>query len=705
MLAVALATGCVVPEFERDKYVCDDEHLCEAGLTCVQGACVSGPGGGEGEGEGEAGASGGGDEDVPSDGDGEGEGEGEGGSAGADGEGEGEGEDGGKDGGEGEGEEELPPPLTVRVTATLPDGYPRPASLGVGLVPATAFDAGVPVDRWEGAVLGVSVGEAAPLQPIDVQVDAPAPPRGDDAAYVPLLYQDLDGVDGFTRLDAVIGQAAGVLMQADGARGWLPVGDDNLLPFDVTAVPRPEVLVRGRAEQARGSAWPHDLTFTKVGLLTPPPSPTVLASVYVNLRGDGSESYQLTTPHITDPAVLAVIGDEVSDATRVGLLALWDDVNNNDRFDEGSDRCIAANFARYDQMIGRMLPSHLELGVTQGHWISDVTDSAPFFEPVAPEDDRVIVTYEGMPGCAPPDSCAHAGDFTACDKGGDEPSFDRCVAHACSTAGCGEAHCNSPGGWFRPPDPDRALTVTGGEQPVIRDDALGLRWASNTPEHTWSDAVGYCAGLNYGGFLNWRLPDMHELGSLVDFSASPASVNPAAVPAPGGDPGGIMWTSTTHPADAGLAMAFNYGVGELVARAKNQAAYVRCVRGSPRPRADEPRYSFQDFDERSWAVDSVGGLRWRAPDAEVYAFADVDPACRLPTVHQWLTIMTARHSRYGLDSAVFGGVFGAEYWAADPVPTGPASSWVVRLVPDDRRLTIGHAPRAEQKSVMCVVPL
>ncbi len=85
---------------------------------------------------------------------------------------------------------------------------------------------------------------------------------------------------------------------------------------------------------------------------------------------------------------------------------------------------------------------------------------------------------------------------------------------------------------------------------TVTDNLTGLIWIvapheleGNDGRQAWEAAIAYCRGLAYGGHDDWRLPNVRELHSLVDFSR--------AVPAlPSGHPfvgieSSNYWSSTT----------------------------------------------------------------------------------------------------------------------------------------------------------------
>ncbi len=93
---------------------------------------------------------------------------------------------------------------------------------------------------------------------------------------------------------------------------------------------------------------------------------------------------------------------------------------------------------------------------------------------------------------------------------------------------------------------------------TITDRATGLMWMQedNGEGLSWQDALSHAENFEYAGYSDWRLPDVKELQSIVDYTRSPATSHSAAI-----DPlfrcSGITneageedfpwyWSSTTH---------------------------------------------------------------------------------------------------------------------------------------------------------------
>ena len=93
---------------------------------------------------------------------------------------------------------------------------------------------------------------------------------------------------------------------------------------------------------------------------------------------------------------------------------------------------------------------------------------------------------------------------------------------------------------------------------TITDIATGLMWMTtdNGQSMNWEDALEYAENLEYNGYSDWRLPDVKELQSIVDYSRSPGTTNSAAIDPlfncteitneAGEADYGYYWSSTTH---------------------------------------------------------------------------------------------------------------------------------------------------------------
>ena len=113
---------------------------------------------------------------------------------------------------------------------------------------------------------------------------------------------------------------------------------------------------------------------------------------------------------------------------------------------------------------------------------------------------------------------------------------------------------------------------------IITDSRTGLIWQKTyVTDKTWQEALSYCENLNYAGHSDWRLPNMNELSSLLNY---PEYGKPYTN-FPDTPDNYHFWSSTTSLNDTTRAwvVEFNYG---YLADGKDGddhwSGHVRCVR-------------------------------------------------------------------------------------------------------------------------------
>jgi len=114
----------------------------------------------------------------------------------------------------------------------------------------------------------------------------------------------------------------------------------------------------------------------------------------------------------------------------------------------------------------------------------------------------------------------------------------------------------------------------------VTDNLTGLVWARNaymTVKLGWTSAIAYCEGLNYGGYTDWRLPNIREMQSLIDYGR----YNPAL---PAGHPFisvqlGGYWTSSSGTGSPSNGWKVQIPNGNVNYETKTATGYVWPVRG------------------------------------------------------------------------------------------------------------------------------
>ena len=118
---------------------------------------------------------------------------------------------------------------------------------------------------------------------------------------------------------------------------------------------------------------------------------------------------------------------------------------------------------------------------------------------------------------------------------------------------------------------------------VTVDNRTGLMWAStgsnNGNTAVWTDALLSCENSTFAGYSDWRLPNVRELASIVDYGAANAPfINTTAFP---GTQSNGYWTSTTYMPTTTKAWDVFFDFGNVSIGNKTTNNYVRCVRGGP----------------------------------------------------------------------------------------------------------------------------
>lgn len=115
---------------------------------------------------------------------------------------------------------------------------------------------------------------------------------------------------------------------------------------------------------------------------------------------------------------------------------------------------------------------------------------------------------------------------------------------------------------------------------TITDNLTQLIWQKvpNTSALTWEQGLAYAEGLTLGGASDWRLPNIKELQSLSNESATNPSVFSPYFSNLGGD---FYWSSTSLPNQTNEAWYWSTKFGITTYDVKTKYHYVICVRGNP----------------------------------------------------------------------------------------------------------------------------
>ena len=155
---------------------------------------------------------------------------------------------------------------------------------------------------------------------------------------------------------------------------------------------------------------------------------------------------------------------------------------------------------------------------------------------------------------------------------------------------------------------------------TVLDRATGLIWqhADSGKALDWQHALAFCQDLSLAGHDDWRLPDVKELQSIVDYSRGPTSTGtPALDPIFSvTDPESYFWSSTTHlngpePSHAAY-MAFGRAMGYFTPPGSNGSRRFLDVHGAGAQRSDP-----KSGNPSRWA----GGHGPQGDDVRIFNYA------------------------------------------------------------------------------------
>ncbi len=146
---------------------------------------------------------------------------------------------------------------------------------------------------------------------------------------------------------------------------------------------------------------------------------------------------------------------------------------------------------------------------------------------------------------------------------------------------------------------------------TISDEATSLMWAQNDSGvgKSWEEALAFANEMNeqnYLGYSDWRVPNIKELHSIIDYTKSPATTNSPAIDdlfyctpilnSEGEDDYAYYWSSTTHEDlsaspvayNAGSYVVFGTGIGKMNGE-------VMDVHGAGSQRSDPKTGNAEDY--------------------------------------------------------------------------------------------------------------
>ncbi len=160
--------------------------------------------------------------------------------------------------------------------------------------------------------------------------------------------------------------------------------------------------------------------------------------------------------------------------------------------------------------------------------------------------------------------------------------------------------------------PDPRFTDKGNG--TVVDNLTGLTWTqdANLPinQVTWDTALALCENLDLGGETDWRLPNIREMESLLDWGL----IDSLSLSLPEGHPFtnaqvDYFWSSTSLKSSPTLAWTMYLGRGEVLPVPKSSSSinYAMCVSGKTSKTAPVPKTGQTNcYDSSGAAIECAG---------------------------------------------------------------------------------------------------
>jgi len=243
---------------------------------------------------------------------------------------------------------------------------------------------------------------------------------------------------------------------------------------------------------------------------------------------------------------------------------------------------------------------------------------------------------------------------------------------------------------------------------TVTDNNTLLMWQRQDDgnRRTWADAEPYCSGLSLGGQSDWRIPEIHELQTIVDFGNS---VHLDATYFTGTDSTGYYW-STNYLGSGGNAWFMRVGHGTVGDLGKTNTQFTRCVRGA------NTTSSFTDNGD-STVTDTRTRLVWqKSTSSSEMTWEEALSSCegltlasqsdwRLPNIKELFSIVDTSEYNPAIDETYFPATQSADYWSSTTWRTTTTNAWRVDFnggVQYPRHKTDVHASQTADKYVRCV---
>ncbi len=227
------------------------------------------------------------------------------------------------------------------------------------------------------------------------------------------------------------------------------------------------------------------------------------------------------------------------------------------------------------------------------------------------------------------------------------------------------------------------MSFTDNGDGTVTDNVTGLLWQRDCDDvnRDWWEAIDYCESLSLAGATDWRIPDEHELQSIVDYGRFRPAVDTTYFPDTPSS--GHFWASSADVFHTDYAWRICFTDGSVVSFYKTWSdyQYVKCVRG------EAMEHSFTDNGDGT-VSDNRTGLMWQQVDEHVYldwegalAYCEgIELAghtdWRLPDIKELSSIFDSTRWGPALDTTYFLDSGSTRYWSSSTLVYDHHINWV-----------------------------
>lgn len=253
------------------------------------------------------------------------------------------------------------------------------------------------------------------------------------------------------------------------------------------------------------------------------------------------------------------------------------------------------------------------------------------------------------------------------------------------------------------------VATNAASQGTVTDSLTGLMWeqADNQQWLNWYEACDYCDNLTLGGHADWRLPEMAELRTIVDYTTIDMALEPL-YKGYSAFKSQIYWSNTEYIGYGEPPLLYSWVVsfygGATHPRYKTNSHSVRCVRGTP-------YVPFEPVVESEGVIrDTVSNLLWQNNEVVVQNWENASLYCenltlggyedwRLPNYDELQSIIDYSAYRPAVHEIFRGNTPNSTFWTKTPYAQSAYHYWGVNF---ETGSISGNSQQNREETANCV---